>query len=242
MSPPSAPPAPPPPYYAPYAPPPDYPAFQPYPYRPPRRRTPNIGAREHDGFFLRFNAGVGAGSAYYRERITSGGPVSHIKTRGVAGSFQVAIGGSVFDNLILHGNMAVTVVSANKEVDGIKDTSDDELSTTMWLFGGGATYYFMPTNIYLTLVLGASALTERRREKVLVNGTIEHGPTTYVDSGAGFGSSLTLGKEWWVGGRGEWGIGAALTGAFYATPLQISGVSSTFLAQSVSLCFSSTLN
>jgi hypothetical protein len=178
---------------------------------------------------------VGAAGTSYKQEIEPP-HVSDIKTRGLAAVFDIAIGGRVVDNFMVHGNVSVAGVASNREIDGIKDRSYKSLSTTMWMFGAGGTYYFMPTNLYLTVVLGTGGFVETRDYG---------GPELeqeQIQSGAGFASSLAVGKEWWVGGRGEWGIGGSITGSFYSVPIEVGDVKSTALGNVISLAFSSTLN
>lgn len=221
-------------YYGNYPPPSGYPAQQTYPLA--TEYKPNEGARKHDGFFLRMKVGIGAGGARYEERVYEP-DVSTVKTRGLAGNFELAIGGSVIENLILHGNIVLTAMSVNKEVDDVNDSSYDKLSAGMLLLGGGVTYYFMPANLYLTAIFGVGALSESRYLD-------DSDDSSYADieSGGGFGSSLSVGKEWWVGRSGEWGLGAAITGAFVTAPVRIGELSTRFHGNSISLNFSATFN
>jgi hypothetical protein len=206
----------------------------PYAYGEPRLRGP--GAHEHDGFFLRLAVGVGAGGMAYDERTAIGQKRSGVKTRGLIGSFEVAVGGRVVDNLIVHGSLIAVGMSSNKTVDGVENNNYDELATRMGLLGAGVTYYVMPTNLYLTLVAGASYLEERREDERT------RGDSAAVESGVGGATALTVGKEWWVGQRGQWAIGAAITGGFYTAPVEIAGEDTWARAHSISLNFSATLN
>lgn len=234
-------------YPQPYAPPPQQPGYYgnyppPSGYAPQptyplaNEYTPNEGARKHDGFFLRMKVGIGAGGARYEERVYEP-EVSTVKTRGLAGNFELAIGGSIVENFILHGNLALTAMSSNKKVDDVTDSTYDRLSTAMWLLGGGGTYYIMPTNLYVTLVLGVAGITESR----YLDAQDDY---SYADirSGAGFGSSLSLGKEWWVGRTAEWGLGAAITGSILSAPVRIGELSTRFLGHSITVNFSATFN
>jgi hypothetical protein len=198
-------------------------------------RPPGPGSHEHEGFFLRLSLGVGAASTSYKEQVEAA-RVSDIKTRGLAVAFDIAIGGRVVDNFIVHGNLSFANASSNREIDGIKNRSYRSLGTSLWMLGAGGTYYFMPTNLYLTLAVGSGGFVETRDYGDL--GLDEE----QIESGAGFASSLAIGKEWWVGGRGEWGIGGSITGTFYAVPIDVAGVKSTALGNVISLAFSATLN
>lgn len=221
-------------YYGNAPPPSSYPYAQPYPER--GTEPVDEGYRRHDGFFLRLKIGIGAGGARYEERI-NGMEEADIRTRGLAGSFELAIGGSIIENLALHGNLLLTGLSVNKKVDDVADNSYDRLSMGMLLLGGGATYYFMPTNLYLTAVTGVGALSESRYLD-----DDDDTAFTEIESGAGFGVSLSLGKEWWVGRMGEWGLGAAITGTIVTAPVRIGELSTRFLGHSIALNFSATFN
>jgi hypothetical protein len=198
-------------------------------------RAPGPGSHEHEGFFLRLTLGVGAAGTSYKEEIESP-RVSNVKTRGLAAMFDIAVGGRVVDNFIVHGSLSVAGVSSNREIDGVKDRSYNSLSTTLWMLGVGGTYYFMPTNLYLTLVVGTGGFVETRDYG---NPAIAQ---EQIQSGAGFATSVAVGKEWWVGGRGDWGIGGCITGSFYSVPIEVGEVKSTALGNVISLAFSSTLN
>ncbi|MDB4976724.1 MAG: hypothetical protein JWN48_5065 [Myxococcaceae bacterium] len=232
-APPYAPTQPPQPYYGQYATPPGY--RQPQYSMRPLSRPAGPGSHEHEGFFLRLSAGGGAAGMTYKESF-DGIHKSTVKTRGIAGSAEVAIGGRVVGNLIVHGNVGVVGVSSRRSIDGVRDDAYDSLTTQFWLLGAGATYYLMPTNLYFTLVFGTGGMVEHRDYGVAGRARES------IDSGAGFASSLAIGKEWWVGGRGDWGIGASINGAFYVAPIEVGGVKSTATGNNLSICFSATLN
>jgi hypothetical protein len=66
----------------------------------------------------------------------------------------------------------------------------------MGMLGIGASYYFMPLNIYVggTLGIGAASFTDSSNHS--------------ASSRAGFAIELDCGKEWWV--SDNWGLGVAL--------------------------------
>lgn len=220
--------------------PPGYP--QPEYYVHPLSRRPHAGSHEHEGLFLRLSVGAGAAGMSYRQRFESARP-AHVKTNGLAAAFELGLGRRVYERLIVHFNLSVIGANSRRQIDGVKDNSYDSLGTTFWLLGVGATYYFMPTNIYLTLVLGTGGMVERR-DYGLVTGTlaVANRGSNQIDTSPGFASSFAIGKEWWVGGRGDWGIGASIMAALYAAPIDVAGVTSTAIGHSTSLAFSATLN
>lgn len=211
--------------------PPDYP--QPA-YQAVQDRRPGPGSHEHEGFYLHLGTGVGAGGASYKERID--GNLSSVRTRGIAFTFDVGIGGRIVDNFILHGDLTFTFFGAKKKVDGVEDNGYDAIDTTLWMIGAGGTYYVMPYNLYITLVVGTGGFTESRDYQTFDESEVQ------IESMAGVASSLSIGKEWWVGGRGEWGMGAAIKGMFVTAPIEIAHYDSHVTGHSVTLEFSATLN
>jgi len=204
----------------------DYGAPIAYPDDP---RAPDAGARVHEGFFLRLSAGLGAGGTHYHERYDSERP-QRVQTEGVSTTFELAIGGALRENLILHGNVAFQNLNGStRKVDGQRDVTWD-IDTGTVMLGGGLTYYVMPANVYFTGSVGVAGLAESRDHH------------TAFKTHAGVGSVLSFGKEWWVGAQGQWGMGAALRGSFYTANAGIFGDLTRVYAADVGLAFSATLN
>jgi hypothetical protein len=172
---------------------------------------------------------VGAAGLRYHENIAgSSRPVS---TRGLSGMFELAAGGSVVGNLILHANVSVLPVGdAFRDVSGVRDTFYDHIHVDLGLVGGGLTYYFMPNDAYVTGVLGVAGMSETRDDDRVIR------------SHAGLGSSLSIGKEWWAGSEGEWGLGAALSTSFYTAKANVLGEYQRLYGTGLAVAFSATLN
>jgi hypothetical protein len=187
------------------------------------------GAREHEGFFLRLGLGVGASILGYREAV-DGNKLSGIATRGLSGLFNVSVGGRVVGNLIVHGDLIVSDFGdAQREVSGVKDARN-VISGTLGMVGGGVTYYLMPSNAFITGIMGVTHYTEQRDGE------------TSIDSGLGVGASTLIGKEWWVGPRGAWGLGAALRASYYWAPMEIAHDRTTLKAGDIGVVCSATFN
>lgn len=151
---------------------------------------PEPGFETHDGFMLRFTAGLGYGAA-----LASGD--DDYTFGGVSGGFSFDIGGAVNENLVLHARFSdMPLIDPIVYLDGDQTAReiDDAIGTGM-LFGPALSYYFMPANVYLTVAIGLSWLA-RASERTGVD-----------DSDAGFGTNLDIGKEWWV--STNWGLGIA---------------------------------
>lgn len=140
----------------------------------------------HFGFFIRPDLGFGYLSS---SESTSSGDVTISGFAGVAG---VSIGGAVAENVILSAHI-YDAVSTNPSVSlGGSTANTSNSSLTMFGVGPELTYYFMPNNVYVSGTLALSRMT------VNSNGTD-------ANSDWGFGTRLTLGKEWWV--SDHWGLG-----------------------------------
>ena len=153
------------------------------------------GFHQHDGFFLRMQGGAGSGKMV--EVDIEG---SDMTLSGAAGSFRLQIGGTVAENLILFGEMGAFVLSdPNLEWQNYSGAMEG-VNLSISDFGGGLSYYFMPSNIYLSGSLTIS------RDKIELE---ELNREASTQSGIGF--YFSAGKEWWI--SGDWALG--LAGFFY---------------------------
>ena len=159
------------------------------------------GVRTHDGFFLRLTPGFGY--SQISETLPDDMLSDMYKGKDVlnfSGGFPVAnsiqIGGTVAENLIIYGESGGVIIS-NPTVK-VFDEEVEDPGDVQVLFGGvgpGATYYFMPVNIYLSLTILAHIAN------VDISGSTQ-------DSNIGFGINFMAGKEWWAGE--QWGLGISL--------------------------------
>lgn len=166
------------------------------------------GVHEHDGFFLRMLYGVG-----YAKMIEKNVLGSDMTFSGVCNASRIQIGGTISDNLILYGESGI-VMQLDPSVEWNGNTiSNQDVSIYVADFGGGITYYFMPSNIYLSFSLLLST-SSSGYDKIVgkEKGWFDLG---YGDSSElGFGLNAMVGKEWWVGE--QWALGVAVYG-YYST-------------------------
>jgi hypothetical protein len=149
--------------------------------------TADAEAYVHDGFFLRIAPGLG----WNDTSSDSGGNTQELS--GVCGLFNLAIGGAVAQDLIVHLDLSgVNIPDPDFSING-HDQSSYYSSASTSLIGIGMTYYF-PSNFYVTGVVG---IAESSKE---FNGTT-------IRSDTGFGANVMAGKEWWI--SANWGIGIA---------------------------------
>jgi hypothetical protein len=151
------------------------------------------GIERHDGLMLRFTLGIGYASTRAVEATNNG---DELTIRGVDSSFSFDVGGVISDNLVLHLRLAaLQIVDPSFSLNGQRATASEDISLTSVLIGPGLTYYFMPSNVYLTGALGVSRLDA------------EIGRTDSTTTDFGFGANADIGKEWWV--SDNWGLGVA---------------------------------
>jgi hypothetical protein len=123
---------------------------------------------------------------------TSAGDLS---ISGPAGVFGFVVGGALLENVILGAHLYYGwIVNPTVSLSSGQSSTTSNASLTMVGVGPEFTYYWMPSNIYVS---GTLALT---RLVFSANGTDS-------SSKAGVGARLALGKEWWV--SDHWGLGLA---------------------------------
>jgi len=153
--------------------------------------------RCHDGFFLRWCAGPGYASTSLDFEDPRHATVEYDD---FSGDSNLAIGVIVVNNLALHGTLWGWVMRhPNLSLDGDELLENIDGNLSMGAFGLGITYYFMPSNLYVTGSVGVGQSSLHTDAFDLAFNS-DYGPV--LDVG--------LGKEWWV--SHNWGLG--LTGAF----------------------------
>ena len=178
----------------------------------------NWGYRAHDGFFVRLTTGPGYQMSHEEHATISGG----------AAGASFAVGYAVFENFILHistfGSMAVDPVV---EIDGLGSDIIKDASANHFALAAGATWYFMPINIYVTASTGAARSTFSYKD---------YESNTEI----GYAFDVMVGKEWWVGN--EWGIGVALQMNYFDVPHKIADKTYDLRTFAGALLFSATYN
>ena len=189
---------PPPPGYA--APPPGYaagPPPGPAPYGPPPARMEEPGVRNHDGFFLRLGLNLGY-NTLTETREFNGQDLGDASIRGVAGGFDLLLGGTPAPGLVIGGAL-IQAYSSDPTVE-INDV-ESEADGTLLLIGAAffANYYFDPKEgLHAQALIGYGALD-------FVNSEGQSGgndPTGLI-LGAGVGYDFWIGDQWSVGPFGR---------------------------------------
>lgn len=154
----------------------------------PAPAAPESGHR-HTGLFARLTFGISFVDAGVD---TSLGRL-HLSGGGTGGG--LALGWAFWENLALQVEAwGAGMVGGTIELGGlaVRDTSTKYNTAALGL---GATYWFMPLNLYVSLSVGGALASAER------------GGTT-SESKPGIGLALAVGKEFWI--ADEWGLGAAL--------------------------------
>jgi tetratricopeptide (TPR) repeat protein len=184
--------------------------------------VPPPGHHSHDGFFLRMQLGFGFTSVS-AER-------ADVEVSGTSGHVSLAAGVALAGKLVLYGEFGGGSVTEPKVKVGDQSSSfDGEFS--VFTFGAGAAYYFMPINVYLSGTIGGSQLTLKVRGAALER---------MLESKTGFGVTLSAGKEWWVSKDVALGVALQLHGS--AMKEDIPGDPDTLTPTWISLAFSGTYN
>jgi tetratricopeptide (TPR) repeat protein len=175
---------------------------------------------EHLGFFFRGMLGFGFGLA----SVSIDVPISMTQTyhgtlnaTGTSTSIQLAVGWAFFENLVFQleffgTTMLAGDISASGNPPPIVREALASVKTKYNALGAmlGATYYFMPINIYASLSGGLALATLDR-------------PMQPSDDRIGLAVAASAGKEWWI--DDEWGLGLGLS--YYLTATGQAGGAST---------------
>lgn len=176
--------------------------------------------RTHTGFYLSMQAGPAWGYINGNNNMQNS-----IKVTGPAVAFDLQIGGTIQENLILHGVIGIKSIYG-PEINTItvsKDYSFDE-----FIMGVGSTYY-LNHNFFFTGNIGLGNFSFS-----------DESTNTSYDTGTGFSYQLKAGKEWWIAAR--WGLGVAFEYGGTRTKDTKNGYEESFQSHRYSLRFTATLN
>jgi len=191
---------------------------------------PPPGHHTHDGFYMRLTTGLGYLNAKYKylEQDTT------ISGTALAATF--AFGGAVANNLVLYGELLMTMaIDPKSEAGGVSKTLTDQNVNLMGI-GPGVAYYLEPSNIHFSGTLAFSQVTQSNSSSSNSNNSVDL-------TEMGLGLSLMFGKEWWV--SHDWGLGGAcmLHIASMKTKQETAGIPDTKMtATALSFLFSATYN
>jgi hypothetical protein len=160
------------------------------------------GVETHDGTMVRLTLGFGAGSVSQDYSNIAG---LEVELGGGGLMWSVDLGAGMTERLTVHGRIGqlwlpAPSFSARNAAPGSPESQPlaGGSTLTVTLVGVGATYNFMPLNLYLTAIGGLSVIS-------LWLGDADDDDQEVVQNGLGF--NFDVGKEWWV--ASQLGIGAA---------------------------------
>lgn len=185
------------------------------------------GYHTHDGFYISPNLGWISGTIKCNE--IAGGRNYDMELSGDGLLLDLKIGGTVAENLILHGTIISSAVPEPKiTIGGGTYPSKDNVFIGEVTYGVGLTYYLMPANFYVSGTLGFGCFSFDNSEDKM-----------QTDKGLSF--QLKFGKEWWV--SDNWGLGLGL--CYYYTTLEYepeNNITDKWSSGRFSLLFSATFN
>ena len=183
------------------------------------------GPEQHSGFYMRMHLGP----AYTSMSAELAG--SEVEVKGSGGTFGVAIGGAVTENLIVFGEVFDDITSSpTMEIDGTEFETSGDLAAGVVGMGPGIAYYFVPVNIYVSGTLAFAKLTFQ--EDGEETGATEYGP----------GVSLMVGKEWWASQNWGLGVAAQVFAGSMKDEEEFGGEEVTWSARAFAIAFSATYN
>lgn len=187
----------------------------------PRGKNADATNHTHDGFFLRLALGMG-----HENLNVNTGDGELIDLSGFGFGLSIAIGGTIVPNLALHADIFGSgVIDPNVSQNGVELGELRDSTMTQSAIGIGATYHFMPINLYVGLSLGVGVVGLES-------------PESNLDADPGFAMNAMVGKEFWVGD--DWGIGVAAQLIYNHVPTNSDDSSSDWT--SFNILFSATYN
>jgi hypothetical protein len=148
--------------------------------------------RQHQGLHAHLEVGPGGLSSATQDESPA------LTISGAAGSFAFSLGGSVAPNLLLGGELwDMSAGDPDLHVEGDQTYQTSGANLNVFGIGPNLTYYLSPAsaNVYLS---ATPSLTWTQADLNL--------PTYQIETRAGLGLRLALGKEWWIG-ESPWGLG-----------------------------------
>jgi hypothetical protein len=153
------------------------------------------GHHQHDGFYLSMSVGPVFGSVI--DEMTQ----YTVTMSGTGAEFDFKIGGAVSENLLLHATLISKSMAGPmiKLSNSSSAKASDNIAVGEAMLGGGLTYYFMPSNVFLSgsVGLGNFSIIDSKDSD------------NNVSTQRGFSMQLKIGKEWWI--SKNWAFGVGLT-------------------------------
>jgi len=152
------------------------------------------GFHQHDGFYLSMALGPVFGSIKNETNY-----IGNQEYSGTGAQFDFKIGGAISENFIIHASLiSSSMVGPKVSGDSGSGQASNDLSLGEAMIGAGITYYFMPSNFFLSGSIGSGNFS-----------IMDKNNDVTVSTSRGLAFQLKLGKEWWV--SKNWGLGISVT-------------------------------
>lgn len=159
-------------------------------------------SRTHHGFQL--NLAVGPAFGYIDDRARNltnpDDPRNiHLKYDGGTGiALDLRIGYAINPHVTLTGDIISRVISGPRISGGLNTAAPDNVSVGDVTYGAGATYYFMPLDLFIGGTIGVGVFNVQDAKT-----------NTSVRSNGGWSGQLRVGKLWWLGRKLQAGLSAS---------------------------------
>jgi hypothetical protein len=149
---------------------------------------------QHQGFYFHLELGVGV----METKTGATSTTEDMSLSGAGGAFNLAVGYSVSDQLVLGLEVwDMLAMQPDVKVGGSSTSSDSDSEVTLEGWGPTVRFYIAPEHLNF-FVAATPSIT---RVSTRLNGT-------EASTRTGFGGRFSAGKEWWLG-HSQWGIGIA---------------------------------
>lgn len=176
---------------------------------PPPPPPVDVGAHEHDGFYLRLGGGLGRLDASFAsdQSFDLDGSVDGSFAHSAI-AFEISVGGTPAPGLVIGGGLYLSsagdVTSSDLKVNGAAAADLHHNNATLWLLGPFVDYYIDPKlGWHVQGALGVAGVNVSEGTR----GGSDTQITRRHDTG-GLGFEVGGGYEWWVGK--QWGMGILL--------------------------------
>jgi hypothetical protein len=191
---------------------------------------PDPTIEAHDGFMARLTLGFGAASVSQDYKNVLG---LEVELSGGGLVWSADIGASVTEQLTVQARIGQLWLlaprfTARNAAPGSPESQPlaDGSTLTATLVGVGATYNFMPLNLYLTAIGGMSVL-------YLEHGDADDDDQEIIENGVGF--NFDIGKEWWIASQLGLGVAARFWWATGGADYRAAKFDRTFLGLGVAV-------
>lgn len=160
----------------------------------------------HDGFYMNFKAGLG-----YMDLQSDKTDYSYVDLKSpLSQSLAFKLGGAVNPHLAIVGTMSLSVATGEVKTRNVYYSDKSDAMLLSLILGPGIVFYPVQGGVMDNFFIGATfglGICGIDLDGAYLSWDGEDGRTS-SNTATGFGVSLEIGKEWWVGNN--WSLGVDL--------------------------------